>query len=1625
MTYENFLNFLDEFEEIKSFAGKIKYADQNLQRIGSGSGRVVYDIDGEKVFKIAKNTKGVAQNEAEESAARYKDYDDILTNVYESANDDSWIIAEKAKKVNEKRIKELTGILSLNDLHMYLRNFDSQNHGGRKIFGLDANIEDELNNNEFVQRLINFSTDYSQHTGDYGRPSTYGEVMREGSPSIVLTDYGLNDEVYDTYYNPQRKQKYQLYELFDCADGNDDILSDIGNVGDDQRHGMWAIMPYSVSDGTGVINEDFISFVLNRKKYPTRPLPSTPYVIDQFHECVNNLKETLNHVTEKKKFYNNLLALQEYLLSQHGYDRDLLTKEEYEINETEILKKSGLSSESSKLLTPEYAQELADATVKKLNLNAPKMLGKGAFGFAFELDDNQILKITTDVSEADSATKLMRTHPKYIADVFNLYKIVDTENNNAPFYGIIEENIINKPLNEFLRYDNVISKILPNNMYFGDILHILIKPKKYDYNLIIDTAKKILTDKPEANISQADRTGAYKYIIGLLNIRNELVNLDIKSYDYIEPKNLGYKDGVLKYFDVGGYVAVEPYFSEENIVYLPEDGSSRYSFTDAVGQDNFPAYNQNDSSPVADNNIPPTDEDLEYHHVDDATKDKYIMDGRIKTFAPGSKSVEVKKKCRIGGLPDGTSVACNQGDINNLELNTIKEERKKSYMPGAQAVTVKKKCRLGGLPDGTSAQCNKGDIKNLNLKKINEEISGNKFYRAVEKYMGKTIEFEPEGYYEAIDNEGNPVFKYDTFWVSDVPEVAASKSIGGAVMGLYSMFMQHKKNPNIFYVYEINEKPDVDISHWDMCDFALLREVRYRRAIKGKYVGKVTITDDMKKRLNAFYEITGLDAYDEPDKESAEIVQNTDYDKYLAGVKNMVHENVKVDLPSKLSGYDSIKIVNDNQTVGEVGIMDRGIQGSNHYIAIDKIFIEKDFRGKGFANDAMRILFEYADKNNIIITLTPDNVWGASVSKLKAWYKSLGFVENKGRKKDFQTMQLMYRLPKGIRLNEENFKGKAYRVDSGFSNKSKTAGDVVRFERDELGNVGDFTHITDEKLKELDNHPAIDIIWVTKTFEDAKRYSNTDDFSDIEEFDINGDVIAEDGDGGYLILIKSAETLNEIYDEIGILKKVLRGKRNVDFIKLNKNNIGKVERNNIGVIPVRINANNEIMSIIYNNNGKDDAHKLYEIVKKNGGFLTDKTPEEAREIGRILGHSDKVIDEYIRRKYTDKTLNEQSIKDFEKQIEKDVKTHKLNKFLLYKNDDYKVYAVNGDAVRKNGFDEWVDGGHHYVDLDEPKKDQKYAKFIPEDEIWVDDVFIIKPDDLGAILLHETLERHLMKYFGEEYSNGKNGAHEIANKAEVEYRKTSKTNDIDYKTSDEIYNKFVTEYAKHHREKKVELNESVMNEAQLMSLQDLPFKQEVEQLGGKIYSVGGAVRDEFLGKESKDLDLLITGIPMEELEQILSKYGRVDAVGKSFGILKFKPEGATEQIDIAIPRTEKPSGEGGHKGFEVTSDHTLPIEKELKRRDFTINAIAKDTEGNIVDPYGGQEDLKNKIIRVVNPEAFSDDPLRMLRAVQFASRFGFTIEPETMKLIQDNASRIKEIPPERILTEFDKIVKNNK
>ena len=156
-------------------------------------------------------------------------------------------------------------------------------------------------------------------------------------------------------------------------------------------------------------------------------------------------------------------------------------------------------------------------------------------------------------------------------------------------------------------------------------------------------------------------------------------------------------------------------------------------------------------------------------------------------------------------------------------------------------------------------------------------------------------------------------------------------------------------------------------------------------------------------------------------------------------------------------------------------------------------------------------------------------------------------------------------------------------------------------------------------------------------------------------------------------------------------------------------------------------------------------------------------------------------------------------------------------------------------------------------------------------------------------------------------------------------------------------------------------------------------------------------------------MVAQGIPLDALISSLEKLGEVNLVGKRFGVIKFRPQDDAHFFDIALPRKERSINfSGAYRDFEIQSDYLLPIEEDLARRDFTINAMAYDLRHNtIVDPFFGQKDLKAKTIRTVGSAAtrFQEDYSRMLRAVRFASRFGFSISEKTAAAIKKMAHHL--------------------
>jgi tRNA nucleotidyltransferase (CCA-adding enzyme) len=179
---------------------------------------------------------------------------------------------------------------------------------------------------------------------------------------------------------------------------------------------------------------------------------------------------------------------------------------------------------------------------------------------------------------------------------------------------------------------------------------------------------------------------------------------------------------------------------------------------------------------------------------------------------------------------------------------------------------------------------------------------------------------------------------------------------------------------------------------------------------------------------------------------------------------------------------------------------------------------------------------------------------------------------------------------------------------------------------------------------------------------------------------------------------------------------------------------------------------------------------------------------------------------------------------------------------------------------------------------------------------------------------------------------------------------------------------------------------------------------------KKYVVGGAVRDELLGLQVKDRDWVVVGATPEQMVKQGFK-----PVGKDFPVF-LHPETHEE---YALARTERKSGRG-YKGFTVHAAPDVTLEDDLRRRDLTINAIARDENGRVIDPFNGKEDLRKRVLRHVS-EAFAEDPVRILRVARFAARFGFAVDPATMDLMRGMVAsgEADALVPERVWQEFAK------
>ena len=184
--------------------------------------------------------------------------------------------------------------------------------------------------------------------------------------------------------------------------------------------------------------------------------------------------------------------------------------------------------------------------------------------------------------------------------------------------------------------------------------------------------------------------------------------------------------------------------------------------------------------------------------------------------------------------------------------------------------------------------------------------------------------------------------------------------------------------------------------------------------------------------------------------------------------------------------------------------------------------------------------------------------------------------------------------------------------------------------------------------------------------------------------------------------------------------------------------------------------------------------------------------------------------------------------------------------------------------------------------------------------------------------------------------------------------------------------------------------------------------------GRGLLVGGCVRDPLMGIQPKDWDLEVYGVEPARLRALLDSFGPVNVVGEAFTVYKVGPD-----LDVSLPRRERKSG-SGHRGFVIEGDPSMSFEEASRRRDFTINAILQDPlTGEVIDSFNGRQDIVERKLRAVSSETFAEDSLRVLRAAQFAARFDFQIDPETVELCR--SIDMTDLPPERIWGELEKLL----
>lgn len=1756
---------IDKFDSLPTFSARKKYADQTLERLGSGSARIVYKIDDEKILKLAKNPKGLSQNREECGLGQDNYFNDVVTRVYDCHTDNLWIISEFARKITPAKFRQLVGI-DIKYIEMYLRNKEDERRGGKGIYYLEPEIYAQLSENMFVQTLLEMMYAYEVVAGDLGRPSSYGVVIRDGKETVVVSDYGLTRDVYNTHYS----KGY----VFDHENINEDYFDNESNTNVktvyDGGYSGFALEPERVGENinTKLVNKKRIKRPIFSIAGLDESLDNYRNVSDTIVKKVTNYVERLSDVIRPKTGKELSKLFRTYLISSQNIERALkFSNNDIEfynnlIKIQDTLKKFGLLQEdlvyshvsdatddSYELMNEEVAgfnktvaDEISLKVAEKLGLSVPYYIGEGGYGYAYQSGD-KVIKVTKDQSEAVESLKLKGKKYSRIADIYGVYETEFRTTGDNTLYVIVLEKL-NSGNAQQLYFE--LNKVIDDTEFdtIDDVFNIFVNRS---YNEWLETYNDI--------ISRIEDERVKNFFDELIAIAEEARRANVVSKDYLNKYNLGYKkDGKLAFFDVG---FGDYFFGNEKpeLLHIKESVSMNES-------------NKTTLKDYYKNNYPHQDE-LIWDFVgpmdyDDTLFDIVDIDPRViyKEYNGG----EIKKTLRYANK--------DQKDLIKYYTDHIDEAKN-----GLLVIDSEGKILIDGYHRLIAFILNKVDsVKAIDLSKINED--------------GTSLYTDAHG----TVNESNNRKKYFLRWTNDANQ-DIERNFSGHMQAWFNTkeeaindYEQRKKRGEV-----VLNQPKEDTTtgmwnsdpEWGLSGYAFDDEESYYEAIENvneiAWHHKDSLNQDLVVFESSDYKLG--DGFDGEDVfRNAKIVSyidlNTSYQDFISNIKSQdSHLNERTDFAEKFKTLKIGDVIQEDEVYQYVQQIHWDYEGAfvdgdlgeriEYYptyklqeVSLSSINIEEfDVDHEMVEQYAERIKntnyyppIVLGDDYTII-----DGTHRANALALLGKKTVLALVGQDINEDNDPLREHKQTKKSGVNENSTDYnKWKRNNVSyRGISSKSELSTPNYAGEL-----LGKGLYSVPASNKQMARQYGKLYILVNA------RPKNPKIFSSLNEAEIWIQQIIHKISGGDFpdkrVFYEKGHTIEDEVQKLGYDGIFIKGREMVNYKPENVIYFENEQQLRDYYNNVIANSNDSLTEhkttqkgnvVFFHGTTQDKANKILKDALKASYYEPEWfTLAGQDEIGLAMHHAKsrnkgktpaiiqvtlpkELVNKYV---YREGGLKQPIPSQYLKQLTPDqINNIDNNHNIVY--EDRKIsympdsstvdvkkkckLAGNGDGTstacnqgdmdnleikslgesneRKNprygvlmlGLDvpKWKniisrikdndlfgygrennphvtllygfksDVTYETIEplLSELKPIDIYVKGIsifnsnPEYDVVKFDVELTSElkatrevfEKLPHVKMFDEYRPHItiayvkagegQKYV-KEFKNRirlRSGkfVFQDKNKNRVEYNVTQISDLVESENNNELNESYHDNNIYYHgsTDKIIESNtneqvenieENMMVEANILTLNDLPFKEDIEGMGGKIYSVGGAVRDEFLGRESKDLDILITGVPFDHLEELLSHYGKVDAVGKSFGILKFKPHGSIEDIDIAIPRTERATGEGGHKGFEVSSDHNLPIESDLMRRDFTINAIAKDIDGNIIDPFNGQKDLQQKIIRVVNPEAFSDDPLRMLRAVQFAARFGFDIEPKTEQMIRSNASRIKEIPAERILIELEKIVK---